>query len=220
MDKCFCHLNGFAVKDATARKQIEELTKRIEALENGTQPDEPEDPFNPPVEDNEPTMHIFSVTLIDSITNGEITTLTGESESSEARLVVEDNTISLVIGSVICDYITMSEEYFTDISLSKYVLTTATTDVFVSYTVPTKPETVTFTVVDDEYNINKTFEVAPSTKWSEFADTSYSGSLGGHAFFIENGLIAEYESCKFVSDSKDYVSPDDEIRSEIYTLEY
>ena len=25
MDKCFCHLNGYAVKDATARKMIENL---------------------------------------------------------------------------------------------------------------------------------------------------------------------------------------------------
>ncbi len=31
-DKCFCHLNGYAVKDATARQQIAALTEQIAAL--------------------------------------------------------------------------------------------------------------------------------------------------------------------------------------------
>lgn len=33
-DKCFCHLNGYAVKDATARKSIEELSKKVDDLVN------------------------------------------------------------------------------------------------------------------------------------------------------------------------------------------
>lgn len=45
-EKCFCHItdkdgNEYAVKDATARKLIEELTARVEALE-GKHPEEPE----------------------------------------------------------------------------------------------------------------------------------------------------------------------------------
>ena len=32
MDKCFCHLNGFAVKDATARKEIAELKETVDDL--------------------------------------------------------------------------------------------------------------------------------------------------------------------------------------------
>ena len=28
-EKCFCHLNGYAVKDSTARKQIEDLSKKV-----------------------------------------------------------------------------------------------------------------------------------------------------------------------------------------------
>lgn len=30
MDKCFCHFNGYAVKDATARKQLEQLSMEID----------------------------------------------------------------------------------------------------------------------------------------------------------------------------------------------
>ena len=33
MNKCFCHLNGLAVKDATARKQIEDINKEVETLD-------------------------------------------------------------------------------------------------------------------------------------------------------------------------------------------
>lgn len=33
-DKCFCHLNGYAVKDATARKDISTLKERVNDLEN------------------------------------------------------------------------------------------------------------------------------------------------------------------------------------------
>lgn len=31
-EKCFCHLNGYAVKDATARKSIEGLNNNYSAL--------------------------------------------------------------------------------------------------------------------------------------------------------------------------------------------
>lgn len=32
MDKCFCHLNGLAVKDALARKELEELKPKVNAM--------------------------------------------------------------------------------------------------------------------------------------------------------------------------------------------
>lgn len=34
MSKCFCHLNGYEVKDAKARKSLEETTKKVDALTN------------------------------------------------------------------------------------------------------------------------------------------------------------------------------------------
>ena len=36
-EKCFCHLNGFQVKDATARNQIVSLDQRIEGNEESIQ---------------------------------------------------------------------------------------------------------------------------------------------------------------------------------------
>lgn len=36
-DNCFCHLNGFAVKDATARKDIENTNKNVDAINNSIQ---------------------------------------------------------------------------------------------------------------------------------------------------------------------------------------
>lgn len=34
MSKCFCHLNGYEVKDAKARKSLEETTKKVDVLTN------------------------------------------------------------------------------------------------------------------------------------------------------------------------------------------
>ena len=33
-EKCFCHLNGYAVKDATARKYIENLSESVQIMED------------------------------------------------------------------------------------------------------------------------------------------------------------------------------------------
>lgn len=35
-EKCFCHLNGYAVKDSTARKEVEEIKEHLGVLSNVT----------------------------------------------------------------------------------------------------------------------------------------------------------------------------------------
>lgn len=46
MSKCICHIFGYEIKDAKARRLLEDLVKRVEALEKGgtVTPEEPTPP--------------------------------------------------------------------------------------------------------------------------------------------------------------------------------
>lgn len=136
MANCICHIFGYEIKDAAARRAIDALEKRVAALEGGVTPDEPDTPDEP----EKPVIESFDVigpmmAVPFDFEHGMTWSEWLVSEYNTYRFTVEGNTI-LLDGDVLYmpDRVTMVSPLDVITAGTTYRLITPTGDTYtVSY---------------------------------------------------------------------------------------